>query len=210
MGEVGAASTGRVRAVVTFVGDSNLIVGSAPVGLAFTAGDQPYAMVQLAKPRAAIRCGDVASPQGDTHDFWLHRLRDAQSKIATDGYVVNLGINDTGLPGVATGPGYSAYGEKIDWLMALLASRPVWWTNLPAEIEPPHLKTGCLAVNSALRAAEKRWPNLTVLDWAAVANPHPEYVAGQYGIHITWTGAMAWAQLVLSALDSYFPSVTAR
>jgi hypothetical protein len=206
--EVGAESAGRVRAVVTFVGDSNLIVGSAPVGLALTSSDQPYAMVQLAKPRAAIRCGDMASPQSDTGDFWLHRLRDAQSKIATDAYIVNLGINDTLRPGVATGPGYSAYGQKIDWLMALLASHPVWWTNLPAEIEPPHLMAGCLAVNSALRAAERRWPNLTVLDWAALANPHPEYVAGQLGIHITWAGATAWAQLVLGALDNYFPSVT--
>jgi hypothetical protein len=209
MGEIAAASAGRVRAVVTFVGDSNLIVGFAHIGVAFATSDQPYAIVQLAKPGATIRRRDFASPQSDTHDFWLHRLRDAQSKIATDGYVVNLGVNDARRPGLATGPGYSAYGEKIDWLMALLAPHPVWWTNLPAQIVPPEWMTGCLAVNSALAAAEERWPNLTVLDWAAVADPHPEYVAGHERIHITWKAATAWAQLVLNALDSYFPSVTA-
>ena len=96
------------------------------------------------------------------------------------------------------GPGYSAYGEKIDWLMALLAPHPVWWTNLPAEIVPPEWLTGCLAVNSALAAAEERWPNLTVLDWAAVADPHPEYVTDHKRIHITWKAATAWAQAPLT------------
>ena len=130
----------------------------------------------------------------------------------------DLGIHYAGKPGSETGRGYLAYAEKIDWRMQRRSigvrreDRLAYGTSriaagvvhLSAQIEPPHLMTGCLAVNSALRAAEERWPNLTVLDWGRGASRHPEYVGGLLGIHVTSAGATAWAQLVLEALDSFF------
>ena len=88
----------------------------------------------------------------------------------------------------------------------LPASKPVWWTNLPCRIEPAERAPGCAAVNTALAGAAHRWRNLTILDWAAVADAHPDYLRRNLdGIHLSAAGAQAWADLVSGALNARFP-----
>ena len=202
------ADSGRVPAVISFVGDLNVTFGSTQIALAFTRRDAPYAVVDLARSGAAIRSPDCAwiawfPTPCPTHDFWRTRLAEANAKIASDAYVVNLGANDIGVPGTDSSPGYAQYPAKIDWLMQLLGGKPVFWTNLPCAIEPPGRAVGCQAVNTALAGAALRWPNLRVINWAAVANSHPEYVSPMFGVGLyTRRGATVWANTVVAAADA--------
>jgi hypothetical protein len=199
--------SGRVPAVVSFVGDFNVTLGSTQIAIAFTRRDAPYAVVDLARSGAAIRSADcawrawVATPC-PTHNFWRTRLAEANAKIATDAYVVDLGINDTAAPGTPTSRGYAGYRAKVDWMMHQFGGQPVIWTNLPCAIEPPARAVGCAIVNASLAAATERWPNLTVIDWAAIANAHPEYMSQRFGgVLYTSAGATAWASTVVAATD---------
>src|SRR4029079_10274639 len=112
-----------IRAAIMFVGDSNIAFALTSVATELTQVDEPYMIIDVARAGVTIRSPD---------DFWRVRLRQALKRINPDGVVINLGINDTGTPGTATGPGYASYGAKIDWLMQLFPDKtPVWWTNLP-------------------------------------------------------------------------------
>jgi hypothetical protein len=199
--------SGRVPAVVSFVGDFNITLGSTQIAIAFTRRNAPYAIVDLARSGAAIRSPDcpwlawVATPC-PTHNFWRTRLAEANAKIATDAYVVDLGFNDTAAPGTPTSRGYAGYPAKIDWMMHLFGGKPVLWTNLPCAIEPPARKVGCTIVDASLAAATRRWPNLTLVNWAAVANAHTEYMSPLFGGGLyTSAGATAWASTVVAAAD---------
>ncbi len=75
--------------------------------------------------------------------------------------------------------------------------------NLPCKIEPKGRLTGCNAVNAALEGAPARHTNLTVLDWAAVANPHPNWMSPLLGgVHYEDAGYGAWSELVARSLES--------
>jgi hypothetical protein len=208
-GLVATASTtdsGRVRAVITFVGDSNETLTATSIALTLGNGDAPFATVFLSRPGATIRTGDCN--QGatcPTHDFWRERIFDARAKINSDGYVVDLGINDAAEPGTADTPGYASYGQKIDWLMPLFHGRPVWWTNLPCSIEPRERLKGCEVVNDALALAGRRWKNLTVLEWSSVAAGHPQFLmTGNDSLHLSPIGQGVWAMLVKKGVDQRF------
>jgi hypothetical protein len=204
----GPSTPGSVRAVISFVGDSNESLSATALQLSVGDGVEPYADVFLALPGAGIRGRLCGTQRGcSAPDLWDRRISEAGRQIASDGFVVNLGINDTLTPGTVTGIGYAHYGDKIDWLMAAFGGRPVWWTNLPCSIEPPNRVDGCRAVNAALAAARSRWTNLKVLDWAAVARGHREYLLdGGNRVHQSSTGQAKWAQLVQHALDQRFPA----
>jgi len=151
-------------------------------------------VVNVSRSGAAIRSHRGA--------FWRSRLTALKAAVAVDAYVIDLGINDTSQPGTPTTIGYAAYGQKIDWLLdQLTSSVPVVWSNLPCAIEPAKLAAACATVNDALAAARSRHPNLTVADWAATANSHPDWITG---IHYTSRGFVEYARLVartLAALD---------
>jgi hypothetical protein len=202
----GPVDSGHVRAVLTFVGDSNESLTATSIELTLGDGDQPYASVFLSRPGAVIRTGDCSKGTVcATHDFWRRRIGDAGEKIESDGFVVNLGINDTLTPGSPTGPGYAQYGVKIDWLMPLFEGKPVWWTNLPCSIEPARNATGCRVVNTSLAAARGRWPNLVIIDWAAAARGHRGFLLnGADRLHLSGYGQGKWCQLVKQAVDGYF------
>jgi hypothetical protein len=204
-----APSPASVRATIMFVGDSNIERALTALGIALTDRDEAYELVDVARAGTGIRSFDC--PRTDsacpTGDYWKSRLPDALQHAAPDGYVVDLGINDTVAPGTATTPGYADYAQKIDWLMRLLPpSKPVWWTNLPCAIEPTARATGCAAVDAALAAAPQRWPNLTMLDWASVADAHPSYLLSTLKhIHFSQKGALMWSRLIARSLDAHFP-----
>ena len=134
--------------------------------------------------------------------------QDQLEQFERDGFVVNLGINDTEAAGTAATRGYADYAAKIDWLMGLFPPHmPVWWTNLPCSIEPEDRSIGCRAVNDALAAAPERWPDLTVLDFATASLGRHEYLLAHIGgVHLAGPGARAWAHLVGEALNAHFPA----
>lgn len=197
------SSTGSIRAFVALVGDSNEIFSAQYPASHLVDRSDGYALTNIARSGAGIRAPDCA--HCTTGLFWRAKINALRDRLQPDAYVVNLGINDAFSPGTATTRGYASYGEKIDWLMALFAAKPVLWTNLPCDIEPLGMRHGCRVIDAALTAATSRWWNLHVVNWAAVANPHPEYIGGYLDDHLTKLGGAAWATLVGKALDARFP-----
>ena len=202
-----SAATSTTTTIPAFVGDSNVLLATGPLAEQFVLREDSYPFVIVARSGAGLRfssCPGGAEPCA-TNQYWRSRLAAVRAKVQPDVYVVNLGVNDTAAPGTATTPGFVGYPKKIDDFLALLGNRPVLWTNLPCVIEPAARRLGCSVVNAALRAAPARHPNLTVLDWAAFADPHPGYMAAFLGgVHYTPVGYAAWTKLVATALESRF------
>ncbi len=206
----GTDSRANTRGVLLFVGDSNEVLSSMQIETQTTLYDHidnPYIPVLAARIGATIRTPDCRVVVGcKTNNYWQIKLQSTLSTIHPDAIVNNLGINDTVHVGTETTAGYSYYGRKIDWFMDLIpASMPVFWTNLPCLIEPSPLLTGCLAVNKALAAARDRWPNLILVNWAALANDHPEYLVhpdGKPNVHDDAQGSSYWAEQVTKAVDT--------
>jgi lysophospholipase L1-like esterase len=181
------------------ISDSNVAIAISALALDLTRGTSPaFVLVDAAQAGAGIR--------HPTSDFWAKRLGDVLAVTAVDGFVINLGINDTGLEGGATSRGYACYEAKVDWLMSLLpSSKPVWWTNLPCDIEPEYRHRGCAEVNHALAGAPKRWPNLTILDWADTARGRREFLLPDaFQVHLSSSGGNAWAALISGAVKERF------
>jgi lysophospholipase L1-like esterase len=206
-----------------FLGDSNISRGAKWPVWDLTHGkgglvdadhlDNNYVPVFAARAGAGIRTADclIARQNCKTYDFWKIKLRETFRNVQPDAIVISLGINDTFGRGNASSPGYSEYAKKIDWLMNLLPRRtPVFWTNLPCDIEPIIRRAACDKVNEALALAPKRRSNLLVLDWAAVATHHPEYMDLKLRpadrTHYSDAGYAAWSQLVVDALDAKIPA----
>jgi lysophospholipase L1-like esterase len=211
------------RGVIMFLGDSNISRGGKWPVWDLTHGkgglldadhlDNNYVPVFVARAGAGIRTLDCLTTRRrcKTYDYWKIKLRETFRNVQPNAIVIELGINDTMGFGSASSPGYSEYAKKIDWLMELLPRKlPVLWTNLACDIEPTVRNGACDRVNDALALAPKRWPNLLVLDWAAVAKNHPEYMDPNlptaYRIHYSDPGYAAWSQLVVRALDAKFPA----
>ncbi len=90
------------------------------------------------------------------------------------------------------------YGAAADKLIAMLhgADRIVWSTCVPwvGEINQ---------ANDAIKALPSRYPNLAVIDWAAIAGT-PGYTAGD-GLHLQGQGQYALADLVAHAIGAAPP-----
>jgi len=187
--------------VVAFVGDSNEMLAMPDVNAELP---PEFAPIDVTQPGTGIR-GLRCPPNPCDPNWWETKLDATPGAADADAYVVDLGINDTLSPGDATTVGYSHYPMKIDWLMRLFGNKPVFWSNLPCEIEPPDRQTGCAIVNWTLAMATLRWPNLTILRWRMVAIQHPEWIAGSFGnIHLWPAGQQAWTSLVQQALEQKF------
>lgn len=201
------------RGVVLFVGDSNVTVSAAAIVFRMTLWDHyNNAYIPVLAPRvgANIRTYDCREPTGCTsYNYWEIKLRDTFKQIHPDAIVNDLGINDTVHAGTQGTPGYAFYGKKIDWFMHLIPNDTlVFWTNLPCSIEPVGRLNGCKAVNTALAAARPRWTNLILVNWAARAGGHPEYLAranGKPDVHNSPVGASAWIAQVTSVMDARLP-----
>jgi lysophospholipase L1-like esterase len=96
--------------------------------------------------------------------------------------VVFLGHNDGGSPG--------AYQPAARSILEQLRDVPyVSWLTIH-EVRPYYP-----AVNQFIAGLQAEYPNLHVGDWNAIANAHPEGVAGD-GLHLNGTGAQLMAGLV--------------
>lgn len=186
---------GHIRATILFVGDSNIAFALSAIGYELTQRDPAYQIVSTARAGLGIRT---------LGDYWRVRLAESFDAVRPNAVVVSLGIIDT------EGPDWLDYGEKIDWFMHLIPSHlPVWWSNLPSDIEPSSRAEGCQAVNRSLEDAAQRWPNLNILDFARVARGQLDYLLPNLGgVHLSQLGALAWAREVATQLDATFPYAT--
>jgi lysophospholipase L1-like esterase len=206
-----SASNAQVRGVVLFVGDSNVTLSAGQIVAATTWQmhfNNGYIPVLASRVGASIRSEDCLVAKGcHTDNYWQIRLRALFKRVHPNAIVNNLGINDTAFLGTPTTRGYAAYSAKIDWFMGLLPKGvPVFWTNLPCSIEPRSRLVGCRHVNAALTQATKRWPNLVVINWAAAADAHHEWMTSHGtspGVHYTITGDSKWTNLVVKTLDAH-------
>jgi hypothetical protein len=211
-----------VRAVVAIVGDSNVSQGGRWDVWDLTRGqggllsadhlDNNYVPLFVARPGAGIRSPDCAAHDLScpNDDFWAEKLRATFARVRVNAVVTDLGINDAFTRGTAATPGYADYAAKIDYFMRLVPHGVVvLWTNLPCSIEPSTLRAGCAAINQALSAAVARWPNLSIIDWAAVADAHASYMdanaPSSLRVHYSDSGDATWARVVTRALDAKFP-----
>jgi hypothetical protein len=86
----------------------------------------------------------------------------------------------------------SRYAENIDEAIATFRKagvERVLWATLRAE------RQSYLTMNEAIVAAARRYPEMTVLDWNALAKGHDDWVQAD-GIHLTAEGAQAMARMV--------------
>ncbi len=96
-------------------------------------------------------------------------------------------------------------GERIDRLMAIVGDDPVLWVNVKtlhpsdADWANEHM----VAWNEALVAAQGRYPNLHVYDWAGVVQ---DAWFQDDGIHYTSAGNVERARLIADALLAAYPA----
>ena len=88
--------------------------------------------------------------------------------------------------------------EDFDEMMRVLAEvRKVLVVNVtvPSNVEDP------VAVpnNAVLAAGVQRYPNAVLVDWRAASGGHPEFF-GEDGLHLTFQGAQAYADLIATHL----------
>ena len=176
--------------------------------IAFTRRDAPYAVVDLARSGAAIRSSDstwrawVATPC-PTRNFWRTRLAEANAKIATDAYVVDLGINDTEAPGTPTSSRLRGISgeDRLD-------DAPV--RRQTRDLDEPAVRDRAARPGGGLRHRER----VAGRGDSAVARPHPHRLGGRSRTHTPSTchncsaacctrarAATAWASIVVAATD---------
>jgi lysophospholipase L1-like esterase len=135
------------------------------------------------------------STQAGFDAYWDAHLSSLLGHVAPEVIVVELGYNDCN-------PGLAAYGAHIDNFMGNIPPEtPVHWLTL-------HDATGenlCnrATINAALNAATGRWSNLSLLDFAAHMQGHPEWSPD--GTHLNLDGQKAYANWLHDQLDSMYP-----
>lgn len=88
--------------------------------------------------------------------------------------VIGLGTNDVKVMEAAQ------FRANIDWYLEQSRGRPVQWFN----ITNPPFQAKVDQFNAELLAAEKRWPNLKVMDWARWVRENPGQLHD--GVHVSF------------------------
>lgn len=93
--------------------------------------------------------------------------------------------------------------DQIDWYMRQADGKPVLWPNIGVRrgnLYVNHLFAAEAKVyNAALDDAARHWPNLHILDWAAVVHADAGRDAWiKNEVHVTKTGEAKRWQLIIS------------
>ncbi|HUZ43497.1 MAG TPA: hypothetical protein VMU63_03775 [Acidimicrobiales bacterium] len=115
----------------------------------------------------------------------FRQVRSTMGSVA----VMELGANDCCDGG--------SFGRVIDQVMHTLGGLHVIWLTMPV------WKPGVTALNQALWAASRRWPNLSVADWAGVLAAHPGYEYPDQ-VHLRPEGSALLASFIRQQLDAWF------
>jgi hypothetical protein len=125
--------------------------------------------------------------------YWSAHLTSVLAHVDPEVIVVELGYNDCGVD-------VSAYGEAIDGFMTVVPTdTPVHWLTMQ---DVDDQVTCDEPVNAALEEATTRWPNLSLLDFAAHMEGHPEWVVD--GRHLSEEGKLAYADWLHAELDARY------
>ena len=116
-------------------------------------------------------------------------------------WVFALGTNDTANVSVGSAVGVTG---RINEMMSAAHGEPVLWVNTVTELSSgPWSEANEQLWDAALVSALARYPNIRVLDWAAVAQPGwflPD------GIHYNPAGCAARAKAIAQGLARAFPA----
>lgn len=116
-------------------------------------------------------------------------------------WVFALGTNDTANVSVGSAVGLMS---RIDEMMSVAHGEPVLWVNTVTELSSgPWSEANEQLWDDALVSALARYPNMRILNWAAVAQPGwflPD------GIHYDQAGCAARAQVIAQGLANAFPA----
>ena len=125
--------------------------------------------------------------------WWNHGYRGC--------WVFALGTNDTANVSVGSAVGLTG---RINEMMSAAHGEPVLWVNTVTELSSgPWSEPNEQLWDVALVSALARYPNMRILDWAAVAQPGwflPD------GIHYNPAGCAARAQAIAQGLARAFPA----
>jgi hypothetical protein len=125
--------------------------------------------------------------------------------LKADGYegcwVLALGVTDAA--NVAAGAP-TPHDERIDRMMAVIGDDPVLWLTVKTlDTETAWAGVNMPAWNEALIAAQARYPNILLYDWAEIVRDEwfdPD------GIHYTPEGNIQRARLIADALVEAYPA----
>jgi hypothetical protein len=116
-------------------------------------------------------------------------------------WVFALGTNDTANVSVGSAVGLTS---RIDQMMSVSHGEPVLWVNTVTELSVgPWSEANEELWDAALVSALARYPNMRILNWAAVAQPGwflPD------GIHYNPAGCAARAEAIAEGLARAFPA----
>ncbi len=133
------------------------------------------------------RVGDTSCPyKGDTPLNVIDRATQLGSQLGPV-VVVVVGYND-----------YPAnYAKNIDDAMAVFRKagvQHVLWLTLLAS------RASWADMNGMIAAAARKYPEMTVLDWNALAEPHADWLQPDASPHLTAAGAEGMATMIGDAL----------
>jgi lysophospholipase L1-like esterase len=148
------------------------------LGDSLTVGVEPY-LAQLLPDRSV----EIDGKNGRTTDEGLAIVAARTAPIPPT-VVVALGTNDQ--------EPASQFSTIIDQLMAHFGGRRVVWVN--------SARAGDQALNDELTAARARYPNLEVIDWAAIIAAHPEDLLPDR-IHCTQAGYQLRASVIATTIE---------
>lgn len=160
------ASIARVKSTPVFI-----------VGDSLTVGAKPYLQAKL---KSRVRKVTVDARVGRFSNEGISKLRGRQARQARV-WVVALGTND--------GPSSSATRSNVRKVLRKAGPRrQVIWVNV---VRPG----GYSRVNGALRRADAKYDNLTVIDWAKFIRQHRYYLGGDR-VHLNSNGYRARGQVI--------------
>jgi peptidoglycan/LPS O-acetylase OafA/YrhL len=116
-------------------------------------------------------------------------------------WVLALGTNDTADVAVGSAVGLAA---RITKMMSAIGNQPVLWITVKSLLSAgPYAEHNMLLWDQALYAAQSRYPNMRIYDWASVVQPQ-WFISDE--IHYTSAGYAARAELIADALAAAFPA----
>jgi lysophospholipase L1-like esterase len=140
----------------------------------------------------------IKADGGRSITFWQTRVPLLAGSYQPGVMVIELGTNDcSAVECVPLGP-------AIDEIMGSVASTyPVLWLNVQEDVPRPYFADHDY-VNSALEAADARWPNLYLVDLDGHFAGHPEW-HGPDGLHFNRAGREEFARFLSDELDRFKP-----
>ena len=134
----------------------------------------------------------------DLDPYWAREVP-ALLERDPDVVVVGLGTNDA-LDSVNV----LAFAARLDQMMELIGARPVVWIT-HVDDRPAAPAAAGRAINELIRTAPERWPNFTVLDFAAVMTEDPTILRGD-GLHFTPAGMKVYGREIARAATARLPA----